>query len=185
MVISGLEDWSRVLKEKPEFDIFVFFDNPNIVSLEEYLKRKNEVKKVIMIFKENYGKKIELIEDNSIERQGEWFNQVCQFAKEREGGKRCELCYHFRLKESFYKAKELGFETVGTTLTLSPLKNSLKINLIGKSLEEESGINYLWSDFKKNGGFQKSVDFCKKYDIYRQNFCGCIFSLKKENPSST
>lgn len=93
-----------------------------------------------------------------------------------EGGERCFKCYELRLRETAKLAKEKGFDYFTTTLSISPLKSSLKLNEIGLKLEEEYGMKYLLSDFKKKNGYKRSIELSKEYNLYRQNFCGCVYS---------
>ena len=94
----------------------------------------------------------------------------------KEGGRRCCKCYELRLRETARIAKLKSFDFFTTTLTISPLKNSGKINEIGEAISEEFGVNYLFSDFKKKEGFKRSIELSKTYNLYRQNYCGCEFS---------
>ena len=91
---------------------------------------------------------------------------------------RCAKCFRLRLEETARRAKEEGFDYFATTLTLSPLKNPMLLNEIGEALAEKYGVKYLCSDFKKDGGYQHSIELSKQYDLYRQNYCGCVFSKK-------
>ncbi len=98
-----------------------------------------------------------------------------------EGGERCFKCYRLRLEKTAALAKDEGFDYFCTTLSISPLKNSQKINEIGFELEKEYGVKWLPSDFKKKEGFKRSIELSAKYELYRQNFCGCVYSRTKEN----
>ena len=95
-----------------------------------------------------------------------------------EGGARCIKCYHLRLDATAKKAKELGYNYFGTTLTVSPYKKSDKLNEIGEHLSKEYDIKYLYSDFKKKNGYKHSIELSKKYNLYRQDYCGCIYSVR-------
>ena len=154
------------------FDITIYYYNPNIYPEQEYDKRLEEQKKVIeivnhdikLIFKkDNYNIYEEVV--NGLEHLGEL-------------SMRCYKCYEFRLVELSKVAQENGFDYFTTTLSISPYKSSKWINEIGKRLETNN-CHYLYSDFKKEGGYQKSIAFCKKYDIYRQDYCGCKSSIKE------
>ncbi len=153
-------------------DITVFYYNPNISERQEYLKRAAEQKRLIgeMPTKHNVDF-IECKYDGKI-----FFDAVRGFEDCREGGERCKICYRLRLEESAKKAKELGYDYFSTTLTISPLKNAQAINEIGKELAEIYGVSCLPSDFKKNEGYKKSIELSKKYSLYRQDYCGCVFS---------
>ena len=96
----------------------------------------------------------------------------------KEGGKRCFKCYELRLREAAKKAAEGGFDYFTTTLSISPLKNANKLNEIGRNLEEEYGVKYLQSDFKKKNGYKRSIELSKEYGLYRQDYCGCEFSIR-------
>ena len=100
--------------------------------------------------------------------------------QEPERGKRCERCFSLRLSKASEVATSFGFEYFATTLTLSPLKNATLINEIGLSVEKEGGTKYLPSDFKKKGGYLRSIELSNKYNLYRQNYCGCVFSKRKD-----
>lgn len=154
------------------FDITIYYYNPNIEPINEYLKRKEEQLKVI---RELGVKYINCDYENDIYRK-----TVKGLEDLPEGSKRCFLCFKLRLLKTALKAKEENFEYFGTTLTVSPHKNSEVINLIGKDLEENIKVKYLYSDFKKKEGYKISIELSKKFNLYRQNYCGCLFS-KNEN----
>ena len=107
-----------------------------------------------------------------------WFDAVRGLENEPERGKRCYKCYKMRLEESAQKADELGFDYFCTTLTLSPHKNSNWINEIGEDLNNKYNSIYLYSDFKKKNGYKRSIELSKEYDLYRQDYCGCVYSLR-------
>jgi predicted adenine nucleotide alpha hydrolase (AANH) superfamily ATPase len=175
-VLTGLDNWEKALPENPIYGISVFFYNPNLFPVEEYDKRKKEVSRYLGIFSKN-NFLIETVDDNSASRREAWDQSAVQFKNEPEKGKRCFFCYEFRLEETFIKAKELNYDCVATTLTLSPWKDADKVNEAGMALSKKYGLEYIFSDFKKNNGFKKSADLCEKYGIYRQNYCGCRYSL--------
>ena len=152
---------------KDYFEITVFYYNPNIEPIEEYEKRKNEQIRLCNIFN---IKVLDCDYDNASFRRA-----VEGLEQEKEGGARCSVCYKLRLEKTAQMAKELDFEYFTTTLTVSPYKNSQKINAIGAFLEQNYGVKYLYSDFKKNDGYKKSIDLSRKYNLYRQNYCGCEF----------
>jgi len=156
---------------KDYFDITVLYYNPNIEPKEEYEKRKEEQKKVLKLI--NSNNKLDLLDcdyDNKI-----YHEVVKGLENEREGGARCKVCYNLRLKYTQNKALENGFDYFTTTLSVSPFKNATWINEIGLSLENEK-IKFLPADFKKKDGYKKSIIFSKEYGLYRQDFCGCIYS---------
>ncbi len=155
------------------FEITVFYYNPNITDKDEYNKRVREIKKFIAKFKTKYP--ISFIEGdyNPLD-----FYQIAKGLElERERGKRCYECYKLRLTETAKMAEKYNFPYFTTTLSLSPYKNSEWINTIGENLNYKT--TYLYADFKKNNGYKRSIELSKQYNLYRQNFCGCIFSKNK------
>lgn len=155
---------------KEYFDITVFYYNPNIEPREEYEKRKSEQ---IRLIKELDSEFVKFLESDYANEE---FRSVTKgLEEEKEGGARCSVCFKLRLEKTALKAKELDYEYFGTTLTVSPYKNSYIINEIGAMLEKNFGVKYLYSDFKKNDGYKKSIELSKKYNLYRQNYCGCLF----------
>lgn len=168
---------SYVLKYLSDFfKITLVYFNPNIFPEEEYAKRVSEQERLI---KELPVKNPITFIKGRYEPQ-EFFEKVRGLEKEPEGGARCMVCYEMRMREAAILAKEGGYDYFTTTLSISPLKNAQKINEIGKALAVEYGVSHLPSDFKKKEGYKQSVELSAKYNLYRQNFCGCIFS-KKEN----
>ena len=158
-----------------DYEIVIFYYNPNIYPEEEYIKRKNEEVKYIKHLNEtNKSSSISMI-DSDYESE-KFYSAVKGFENEREGGARCAICFKLRLFETAKKAKEKGFELFGTTLTVSPHKNAELINFIGKSIEKELEIKFLESNFKKQNGYKNSIELSKKYNLYRQHYCGCMFS---------
>ena len=157
------------------FKITIFYYNPNITSKEEYDKRIEEIKKLISIVKPKY--KIDLIEGNY---DKEKFLEISKgLENEPERGKRCYKCYNLRLEETARIAEELNYPYFCTTLTLSPHKRVDWLNEIGERLNNEYTPTYLYSDFKKKEGYKRSIVLSKKYGLYRQDYCGCIFSKIK------
>ncbi len=154
----------------PYFDISVYFYNPNIYPEEEYIKRKNEE---IKLLKELDIKYIDTNYENELFKK-----EIAGLEQEKEGGKRCKECIKMRLQKSAIYAKENDFDFFTTTLSISPHKNSKLINEIGYELEKKYNISYLYSDFKKKDGFKRSIDLSNKYNLYRQNYCGCQYSIK-------
>lgn len=156
------------------FDITIYYYNPNIFPKEEFTKRYLELDKFI--------KEYPFIHDVSLE-EGEYnYDDYKKISKgleeEKEGGKRCYNCYKLRMEKSFIYAKKNGFDYVTTTLSISPYKNVNWINEIGKELEQKYGIKYLYADFKKKNGYKKSIEFSKEYNLYRQDYCGCVYSKR-------
>ncbi|MGE5455549.1 MAG: epoxyqueuosine reductase QueH [Ignavibacteriales bacterium] len=156
------------------FNISLFFYNPNIAPKEEYDKRIIELDRFVNEFN-NDVKIIEGNYDNNIYEE-----MIKGLEEEKEGGKRCFKCFNLRLEETAKKALELNFDYFTTTLSISPYKNASVLNNIGKNLENEYKIKYLYSDFKKNDGYKKSIELSKKYQLYRQDYCGCTYSRKRE-----
>jgi len=154
------------------FKITVYYYNPNISPYDEYKKRVEEQIRFINELNTKY--KVDFIEGD-YEHEG--FLSVTEgLENELEGGKRCFVCYNQRLEKTALMARENNFDYFCTTLTVSPYKNSQKLNEIGKSLEEKYGVKYLLSDFKKNDGYKKSIELSKEYNLYRQDYCGCKYS---------
>lgn len=159
------------------FTVTIFYYNPNITNKNEYNKRIEEVKKFISKFKTKYP--VEIIEGNY---DKEKFDKISfGLEKEPERGRRCYKCYELRLNETAKIAAKLGFKYFCTTLTLSPHKNATWINEIGEILEKKYSTNYLYSDFKKRNGYKRSIELSKEYSLYRQDYCGCIYSKKNIN----
>ena len=156
------------------FDITILYYNPNISPIEEYEKRLNEAKRLI---KELNKENIHIME---CDYENEEFESIAKGLEDApEGGIRCRKCYKLRIEKAAKYAKENNFDYFTTTLTISPLKNSQVLNQIGKELEEKYNIKYLYSDFKKKEGYKTSIILSKKYNLYRQNYCGCIYSKPK------
>lgn len=171
---------------KDEFEIVIYYYNPNIYPEEEYLKRKAEEIKYIKHLNET-DKTISISMIDCDYESEKFYEATKGYENEREGGARCALCFKLRLEETAKKAKELGFDIFGTTLTVSPHKNAELINSIGLGIEKEIGIKFLVSNFKKQNGYKRSVELSKENNIYRQNYCGCEFALriqKLEAPES-
>ena len=159
------------------FHVTVFYYNPNISELEEYKKRVKEQKRLISEFPAKYN--VDFLEGTY---DNENYNKMILGLEDcKEGGERCFICYDMRLRETAKVAKAGGFDYFTTTLSISPLKNSAKLNEIGHNLGIEYGIEYLLSDFKKKEGYKRSIELSKEYDLYRQNYCGCIFSKNDAN----
>lgn len=158
------------------FSITVFYFNPNISPKAEFDKRFTEQKRLIEALPaEN---KISLICGDY--NYDEFLNIARGYESVPEGGERCFRCYRMRLEKTAELAKQNGFDYFCTTLSISPLKNSQKINEIGFDVAEKYGVKWLPSDFKKREGYKRSIELSREYDLYRQNFCGCVFS-KSQN----
>jgi predicted adenine nucleotide alpha hydrolase (AANH) superfamily ATPase len=155
---------------KDNFDITIYFYNPNISPEEEYLKRKEEIIKFIKNFDIPYL---------DCDYESEKFEKVAKgLEEEKEKGKRCHKCYHLRMEKVAVTAKKNKFDIFGTTLSVSPYKDADKLNEIGHILSEKYAIAYLEANFKKNNGYKRSIELSKIYGLYRQNYCGCIYSKK-------
>ena len=172
---------------RPFFRITVFYYNPNITADEEYAKRVIEQKRLISELNaqtdiDMQGKedgdapafKIEIVEGDYDKQL--FFDRVKGLEKCKEGGERCFACYELRLAETAKQARVREMDYFTTTLTISPLKNAAKLNEIGERLASEHDVAWLPSDFKKKGGYQRSIELSKEHDLYRQNYCGCIYS---------
>ncbi len=157
----------------PFFNLTVYYYNPNIDGVEEYNKRAREQERFCS------GVNVSCIIENY--SQKEFFDAIRGLEDALEGGERCFKCFYLRLKKTAEYAKENGYDYFTTTLTVSPLKNAEKLNEIGRLVGEEIGVKFLPSDFKKRGGYQRTIELSKEYELYRQNYCGCIFS-KRANP---
>ena len=164
----------------PYFDITIIYYNPNIEPYEEYEKRKEEEKRFI----EEYNN-INILDIIDCDYDNDKYHEITAGLEEcPEGGERCFKCYDLRLEYTALKAKELSYDYFGTTLTVSPYKNSKKLNEIGEELSKKYNIKYLYSDFKKNNGYKHSIELSKKYNLYRQDYCGCINSKKEREKRS-
>jgi hypothetical protein len=162
------------------FDITVFFYNPNITDQEEYEKRRS----VQLDFIEKYNDRIDA-RDRIAYIDGPYEPEIFLAAargleEEPEGGKRCTPCYQLRLEKTAETARMSGFDTFGTTLSVSPYKNFELIYKLGMQLGMRYGLSFLGEDFKKQGGYQRSIELSKAYGLYRQHFCGCSFSNTRE-----
>lgn len=164
---------SYVLKYLSDFFIITLvYYNPNIFPEEEYRKRVLEQERLI---NELPVKNPITFVEAKYDPQT-FFEKVKGLEQEPEGGARCTVCYEMRMREAAIYAKEGGFDYFTTTLSISPLKNAQKINDIGLALEKEYGVKHLPSDFKKKEGYKQSVQLSAEYNLYRQNFCGCVYS---------
>ena len=157
------------------FEITIYYYNPNISPYEEYEKRVLEIKRFIDAL--DTKNPIHFIEGKY---DPEKFDEIAKgLENEPEGGARCSKCYYLRLKETAIIAKHYNFDYFTTTLSVSPYKNAEKLNKIGRILEKEYHVSYLISDFKKKDGYKRSIELSRKYNLYRQNYCGCIYSKKE------
>ena len=167
------------------FLITVFYYNPNISFSEEYRKRVAEQKRLIDAYnKEEKGWPIDIVEGDY--EPEKFFAFATALKDVPEGGERCFQCFDLRLRKTAELAKQGEFTYFATTLTISPLKNAGKLNEIGEQLEKEYGVSWLPSDFKKKNGYRQSVELSAEYGLYRQDYCGCIYSrLERERQKTT
>ena len=159
------------------FDITIFYYNPNISPKEEYDKRKEE--QIRLINELQTENKLDIIDcdyDNDLYEKSIKGLESCP-----ERGDRCTVCFKLRLDKTAKIAKELNYDYFCSTLSVSPYKNSKLINEIGKEMEEKYNIKWLYSDFKKEDGYKKSIELSKKYNLYRQDYCGCKYSIRKKD----
>lgn len=159
------------------FQITVFYYNPNIYPPEEYELRVQEQARFIREFPTKHP--VDFVE---ADYDSERFYAMARGMEELpEGGERCFACYELRLTEAAAYARENGFDFFTTTLSISPFKNARKLNEIGARLEEEYGVRYLFSDFKKKDGYKKSAELSGEYGMYRQDYCGCVYSKRERD----
>lgn len=159
------------------FHITLFYYNPNISPKQEYEKRVEEQRRLIEALNQKVTYQITMKEGAY---DPERFYEMAKGMEDLpEGGERCFGCYELRLREAAMYASEENYDFFTTTLTISPLKNAQKLNEIGSEVGKEYGISYLPSDFKKKNGYKRSIELSKEYDLYRQNYCGCVFSKRE------
>ena len=157
------------------FRITVLYYNPNLYPAEEYERRVFEQRKLIAALPAK--NKISLVEMKG--EPGEFYSAVRGLEQIKEGGERCFACFRLRLERAAKYAKENDFDFFTTTLTISPLKNAAKLNEIGEAAGKKFGVRHLPSDFKKKNGYKRSVELSKIYGLYRQDYCGCVFSKRE------
>ncbi|MDL2239685.1 epoxyqueuosine reductase QueH [Bacteroidales bacterium OttesenSCG-928-L14] len=186
------------------FDITLLFYNPNIFPKEEYVKRLEEQKRLVEIMNDGNGEddvdktdKVDKMDKvDKVDKtdkadkigeiriiEGDYYPEIFEEIVKGmedfpEGGERCTKCYELRLNEAAMFAKKMNFDYFTTTLSVSPMKNSSKLNEIGEALAKKYELNYLFSDFKKKEGYKRSIELSKKYGIYRQEYCGCKYSVR-------
>jgi len=162
---------------KKYFKITLIFNNSNIYPKEEFYRRKDELKRYLIESKNEDINVIEMPYENE-----EFMKDLLPYSEMKEGHERCRICFTKRLKKCFEYASKNGFDYFTTVMTISRYKNAQDINEIGKKLEEEfSHTKWLYADFKKNNGYEDSLLICKDFNLYFQDYCGCIFSYKKRN----
>lgn len=154
------------------FDITVFYYNPNISPESEYRYRVGEL--VRLVREQPHARAVSVVEGAYDPAR---FYEIAKGREdEPEGGERCFACYRLRLEQTARFASAEGFDCFTTTLSISPHKNAEKLNAIGRELSEQVGVDYLFSDFKKKGGYARSIELSREYGLYRQDWCGCVFS---------
>lgn len=156
---------------KEYFKLDIYYYNPNITESDEYIRRLEEQK----WYKQEMKYDVDIIESN-YSPITDFIEKIKGLENEKEGGARCYKCYLLRMEATAQKAKELGYDYFSTVLSISPLKNSQWINKIGKELEEKYNIKFLEADFKKKNRYLRSIEISKEKNLYRQDYCGCIFS---------
>lgn len=158
------------------FQITILYYNPNIYPFSEYEKRLREVRKLIKLVK---GKNpINIME---VDYDSTSFDSISKgLGNEREGGTRCHKCYYLRMEKTAKLAKECNYDFFTTTLSISPYKNAQVLNRIGEVLEEKYHVRYLYADFKKKEGYKRSIELSKQFNLYRQEYCGCKYSIPKK-----
>lgn len=170
-----------------DFDILLFFDNPNLDTGEEFDRRAEEARRLAL--DTGWAKEVLIVPYDP----KTYLDAVKGHEEEREGGERCRICFRLRLSRSAEAAVNHQCDYFTTTLTISPRKNAAVLNEIGQEAGERAGIPFLPSDFKKEGGYPRSIELSREYDLYRQDYCGCVFSkeerlrqqqAKSLNPSS-
>ena len=172
---------------REHFALTVFYYNPNITVSEEYEKRLAEEKRLIAAYNRQVeeqdfagmhstsrAKKIDILE--APYDPDRWFGAVEGLEDCPEGGERCTVCFEIRLRRTAEEAAAGGFDYFTTTLTISPLKDAQRLNAIGLRMAEEYGVTWLPSDFKKKDGYKRSIELSRDFGLYRQNYCGCVFS---------
>jgi predicted adenine nucleotide alpha hydrolase (AANH) superfamily ATPase len=158
------------------FEITIFYFNPNIYPEEEYIRRVEEQKQLIQAMP--LASKVQFCQGEYQPR--EYYQAIKGLEEEPEGGDRCFVCYELRLREAAQLAREGGYDYFTTTLSISPHKKSEKLNEIGNKLAADLEVAYLPSDFKKKNGYKRSIELSKEYNLYRQDYCGCIFSMRDQ-----
>jgi len=159
------------------FSVTVFYYNPNIFPAEEYEKRVKEQEALILRLPAKH--RISFLEGPY--EQERFYEMAKGLELEPEGGERCFRCYHLRLLEAAQMARAGAFDYFTTTLSISPLKDAEKLNEIGEKLAREYGVAYLNSDFKKRDGYKRSIELSREYGLYRQDYCGCVYSLRERS----
>ena len=168
-----------VEKLSGRFDITIFFYNPNITDRDEYEKRRSAQLEFIEKYNDRIDSRYRIAYIDGPYEPGIFLAAIRNLEEEPEGGKRCVPCFQLRLEKTAETARMAGFDTFGTTLSVSPYKNFELICKLGMQLGMRYGLSFLGEDFKKQGGYQRSIELSKVYNLYRQCFCGCGFSNMK------
>ena len=161
------------------FRITVFYYNPNITEEEEYRKRVTEQKRLIEAFNKEHKCKYPIEFQEGTYDPENFLAAVKGHEEDPEGGDRCKICFALRLEEAARLAGQGGYDYFTTSLTISPLKNAEALNTIGAACGTKYDVSFLPSDFKKKNGYKRSIELSKEYDLYRQNYCGCVFSRRE------
>ena len=156
---------------KNDYQLVIFYYNPNIDTDEEYQHRLSEQKR--------YCRQVGVEVEEEGYNPEEFYSRVKGLENEKEGGARCPVCFKLRLERTAEKAKREGFDCFGTTLTVSPHKSAEIINRIGLNVGAEKGIEFIEGNYKKKDGYKKSIELSKEFGLYRQNYCGCKFSKER------
>jgi epoxyqueuosine reductase len=172
-----------ITRVAPDFQVTIYFYNPNITDEEEYSRRKMCQIQLIEAINQDSDYQYNInFKEGPYDRQ-RFATATADYSNEPEGGRRCNLCFQIRLEKTAEMALQLGYDYFGTTLSVSPHKDSDAISHIGRRLAQKYGISFLDRNFKKNGGYQESIILSKKYGLYRQNYCGCLSSRQIPNPN--
>lgn len=162
------------------YEITVFFYNPNITGKEEYEKRAAQLDRFVKEFncnnlkEDNKKHKVEVLLGRY--EPDKFFEMAKGHESDLEGGSRCRMCYAMRLEETALQAQKGGFDYFSTTLSISPYKNAVWLNELGRDFSKVYSVAYLYSDFKKKNGYKRSIELSAQYDLYRQDYCGCVYS---------
>ena len=168
----------NVLKEISEFfDITIYYSNSNIYPDTEYFRRFHELEDFIQRFNQDFNQNIQVVEKEY--QPKEYLKDISQYKDEPEGGKRCLLCYEKRMNETYKYADEHHFDYFTTVMTISRQKDSYTLNEIGERLSHQYQTKYFYSDFKKRKGIDRGIELRKKYNMYNQEYCGCVYSYLK------
>ena len=155
-----------------DFEIYLLFCNPNITEADEYEYRFSELKRLVSEM--GLNDRVEMVECPY--EPENYLSSVSGYENVKEGGSRCGICFDMRLRTTAEFAEKYNCDYFATTLTISPLKNATIINSIGERIANDVSVSYLSTDFKKKNGYKRSIELSREYNLYRQNYCGCVFS---------